>query len=45
MELRSVTSEDGGGVQKDHLKKANNKRKAYHGPQSQFWLSESLSED
>ena len=44
MELRSVTSEDG-GVQKDHLKKANSKRKAYHGPQSQFWLSESFSED
>ena len=32
-------------VQKDCLKNANSKRKAYRGPQSQFWLSESFSED
>ena len=25
-------------VQKDRLKNANSKRKAYCGPQSQFWL-------
>ena len=32
-------------VQKDHLKNANSMRQAYRGPQSQFWLSESFSED
>ena len=29
-------------VQKDRLKNGNSKRKAYRGPQSQFWLSESF---